>query len=87
VSSKLREDPAVLGWRVALTNSWPSAPAGGHWWRDTVTDAFRCATAAWELAAEAASNGWATELADFTAAHPRPQLRDFMVHLSAGRMP
>lgn len=87
MTSVVGEDPAVTGWRIALVGSWPSAPAGGHWWRDTVVDAWRCATAAWERDAEAASNGWATELAEFQATHPRPQLAQFMVHLSAGKLP
>lgn len=85
--SALTEDPAVVGWRIALAGSWPSAPAGGHWWRDTVTDAWRCAMQAWEKDAEAASNGWTTELREWTTDHPKPRLRDFMLHLSAGRLP
>lgn len=83
----MTEDPAVTSWRLALVGSWPSAPARSHWWRDYVTDAWRSAMDAWERQAEAASNGWATELREWEATHPRPQLREFMRHLSAGRLP
>lgn len=41
---------------------------------------------AWWLQAEEASNGWATELADFKAQHPPPRFRDFLVHLSTGQL-
>ena len=57
---------------------------GRNRWRDAVTDAWSCADHAWWLEAEAASNGWATELAEYRAAHPRPNLGDFMRHLSYG---
>lgn len=81
--SALTEDPAVTAWRSALAGSWPSAPLlGRHWWREYVTDAYRGARDAWALELEAASNGWATEAAEFTEAHPPPTLRAFMVGLS-----
>lgn len=44
-----------------------------HWWLDTIT---------WETRAEAASNGWATELREYAETHPRPRLKDYMVGLS-----
>lgn len=72
-------------WRLALVGSWPSAPSRRHWWRDYVVDAWRSAMQAWELEAEKASNGWATELSEFRAANPQPRLRDFMLHLSSGK--
>lgn len=54
-------------------------------YRPRALDAWRCAMDQWDKDAEAASNGKAAELADYAAAHPKPQLRDFMVHLSGGR--
>lgn len=41
-------------------------------------DAFYAARHAWNLAAEAATNGYATELAQYRADNPPPRLRDFM---------
>jgi hypothetical protein len=40
---------------------------------------------AWWLEAERQSNGWATELAEFHATHPRPQLKVFLVGLAGTR--
>lgn len=40
---------------------------------------------AWWLEAEAQSNGWATELEEFRASHPRPQLKTFLVGLKGHR--
>jgi hypothetical protein len=51
---------------------------GRNWWREWIMDTLRCADAAWQLDAEAASNGWATELAEYRAGHPRPTLRGFL---------
>lgn len=56
-------------------------------WVQTVTDAWRSAMQAWELEAEAAAVGYATELAEFEAANPRPRLKDFMMHMSHGAQP
>lgn len=86
MSTCLGQDPAVITWRIALAPRPRFSTGGRHWWRDYLTAAFSSATAAWELAAEAASNGWATELRDFEANHPRPRLRDFMVQLGSGAM-
>lgn len=83
--SALGEDPAVTAWRLALAGSWPSAPSRRHWWRDYVTDAFRTASQAWFLEAEAFSCGNAAELAEFRALKPPPNLRDFLVHLGNRR--
>lgn len=55
---------------------------GRNRWRDYITDHWRCADHAWWLEAEAASNGWKTELAEFRASKPRPNLGDFMVALA-----
>ena len=51
---------------------------GPNWWRELVTDTLRCADQVWQLEAEAAGNGWATELREFRAVHPRPTLRAFL---------
>lgn len=54
-------------------------------WVAHVHDQWLLATLVWERDAEAASNGWATELAEFEAAHPRPRFKDFLVGLSHPR--
>ncbi len=53
-----------------------------HWWRDLITSEFYNATHAWFLAAEAESLGYATELEEYAAEHPRPTLQGFMVALA-----
>ncbi|MEU0314771.1 hypothetical protein [Nocardioides sp. NPDC006273] len=53
-----------------------------HWWRDLITSEFYAAAHAWFLAAEAESLGYATELEEYAAAHPRPTLQGFMVALA-----
>ncbi|MET8519757.1 hypothetical protein [Nocardioides sp. NPDC004968] len=53
-----------------------------HWWRDLITSEFYNATHAWFLAAEAASLGYPTELAEYAAEHPRPTLQGFMLALA-----
>lgn len=58
---------------------------GRNWWREYVVDTLRCADHAWWLEAEAASNGWATELAEFRAGHPRPTLKACLVELASKR--
>lgn len=58
---------------------------GRNWWRELVCDHLGCAAAAWELEAEAASRGWATELEEYRQLHPRPQLKVFLVGLSGTR--
>ncbi len=78
-------DPAVVSWRIATAPRPRFSTNGRHWWRDTICDAFAAATHEWELRAEAASNGWKTELREFEEKNPRPNLKDFMVHLSSGR--
>lgn len=79
------EDPAVTAWRLALAPRPRYTTGGRHWWREYVQEAWRAANDAWEAAAEAASNGWATELAEFEAKHPRPNLKAFLVGLGGGR--
>lgn len=80
----LGEDPAVTTWRIALAPRPRFSTGGRHWWRDLVTDAHSCAMQAWFLQAEANAIGYETELREYAEQHPRPRLRDFMVHLSQG---
>lgn len=80
----LTDDPAVLIWMLALAPRGRAAPTGRHWWRELVTDAWRCADHAWWLQREAIALGYETEMAEYAAEHPRPRLADFMVHLSHG---
>lgn len=68
--------------RTCACRSW--AARRPHSWRAEVTDAWRTATLAWEAQLEAAAVGYATEAAEFEAAHPRPRLADFMSALSYG---
>lgn len=77
------DEPAVLTWMIALAPR-PRYVVGRHWWRELVRTTWRSAYDQWHRDAEAASNGWATELAEFRAAHPVPKLRDVMVGLSSG---
>lgn len=74
----------MLTWKIALAPRPRFSTGGRHWWRDFVVDAYQSASHAWELAAEAASIGYPTELAEYAAAHPRPRFKDFLTHLSSG---
>lgn len=58
---------------------------GHNWWRSFIMDHLTAATQAWHLEAEAQANGWATELAEFRATHPIPQLKVFLVGLKGER--
>lgn len=55
---------------------------GRNLWREYVTDAWRAADHAWWLDREAVAIGYATEMAEYQADHPRPTLRAFMVALA-----
>lgn len=80
------DEPAVVTWMLALAprpQVRVSSP-GHHWWREMVTEAWRCADQAWQLHREAVAIGYPTEMREFEAQHPRPRLGDFMVHLSTG---
>lgn len=55
---------------------------GRNWWREYVTDAWRCADHAWWLAMEDATSLWATEMAEWAETHPRPTLKGFMIGLA-----
>lgn len=80
------EDPAVVTWRIALAPRPRFSTGGRHWWREFVTDAWRSADHAWWLARESVAVGYPTEMSEYAAEHPRPRLRDFMVHLSTGAL-
>ena len=53
-----------------------------HPWLDPLMSHYYAAEHAWELAAEAESLGYATELEEYAATHPRPTLQGFMVALA-----
>jgi hypothetical protein len=55
---------------------------GKNLWRDLITDAWRMADHAWFLRAEAETLGYATELAEYRAENPRPNLGHFMRELA-----
>lgn len=54
-------------------------------WHGELMEAFFFATHAWELQAEAETFGYKTEMAEYAAVNPRPQLKHFMIHLSHGQ--
>lgn len=58
-----------------------------HTWRNDVSEAWLLATHAWLLERERVAVGYATEMADFEANHPRPRLADFMSAMSPGVAP
>jgi len=43
-------------------------------------EGYYLAVEAWERAAEAATHGYATEMAEYEATNPRPTLRAWMMH-------
>lgn len=82
-------DPSVNDWAVAVA-AWrrnDRRVQRPHWWRELVTDAWRCADEAWQLQREEVAIGYRTEMAEFQAEIPRPRLGDFMSHLSLGERP
>lgn len=79
------DEPAVLTWMIALAPR-PAGEPRRHWWRELVTDAWRSADHAWWLEREAVAVGYQTEMREFAEDNPRPRLRDFMTHLSSGRL-
>ena len=52
---------------------------GYNWWREHITTALSYATDAWEREAEQATSLYATELAEYEAENPRPNLKDFLI--------
>lgn len=59
-----------------------ATPRRRHVWRETAVDVFRCADEAWRLQAEAVAIGYATELAEFAADHPRPTFKGVLLALA-----
>ena len=78
------DEPAVLTWMIALAPRPRVEPTGRHWWREMVTDAWRCADLAWQARREEVAIGYETEMREFAEAHPRPTLGAFMSALSHG---
>lgn len=82
------DEPAVLTWMLAIAPLMKvrlSAP-GHHWWRELVTETWRCADHAWWLEREAFAGGSknVSEMNEFHEIKPRPKLRDVMVELGGG---
>lgn len=73
-------------WRICLAPRPRSAPVGRHWWRELVTQTFRDWSDVYAQQMEAACAGWATEEAEYRAAHPPPTLRHVLEGLSQGSM-
>lgn len=44
-----------------------------------VVATYRAELYAWEITAEAATNGWAAELVEYKHEHPCPQFRDHLI--------
>lgn len=55
---------------------------GRNRWREHITDAWFYADQAWWRHAETVTSMYDTELDEYRAAHPRPNLGDFMTALS-----
>lgn len=53
-----------------------------NWWHEHVMETWRAAYDQWCADAEAASNGWATELAEWRETHPTPTLKATLIGLS-----
>lgn len=85
--STFTDEPSVLTWACALAPR-PRAPAptGRHWWREYVTETWRAAYDAWQIAHEEASRGYEAEAAEHRAANPPPTLRATMTGLSSGQL-
>lgn len=79
------DEPAVLTWMVALAPQPARPPIGRHWWRELVHEAWLLADHSWQLQREAVASGYATEEREYAEVHPRPLLKDFLVHLSTGK--
>lgn len=55
---------------------------GHNAWREWIVEAWLLADHAWFLAAEAETLGYSTELDEYRAEHPRPNLGAFMRELA-----
>lgn len=53
-----------------------------NWWAAMVRETYLLAAEAWDLAAEAATNGYETELAEYAELNPRPTLGSTMRDLA-----
>lgn len=56
---------------------------GRNVWRETCVETWRAAYDAWTLELEAASNGWATEAAEFRASSPCPTFKSTLIGLAS----
>lgn len=52
---------------------------GHNWWRSYNCDLLLDATLVWERVAEEATLGYGTELREYEAENPRPNLKDFLL--------
>lgn len=52
---------------------------GYNWWREYNCTLLLDAALVWEAQAEAETNGWATEMAEFLETHPRPTLKQYLI--------
>lgn len=53
---------------------------GYNWWREYNMDLFFFATQVWERQCEEVALGYDTEIAEYEEAHPRPNLKAFLIH-------
>ena len=59
---------------------------GHNWWREWNVDSLRAADHAWWMDREAVASGYATEEAEYDAAHPRPTLKAFLISNAGQRL-
>lgn len=52
---------------------------GHNWWRTYNCDLLYHATNVWEERCEEVAIGYATEMEEFMAEHPRPTLKEFLI--------
>lgn len=53
---------------------------GRNWWRELNCSLLLDATLVWERDCEEVAFGYATETAEYAEAHPRPTLKEFLIH-------
>jgi hypothetical protein len=51
-------------------------------WVRFVWEHWHLSAHTWELACEAETYGYATEIAEYAETHPRPRFKDFLINLS-----
>lgn len=66
--------------RTATAPAVPKRKA--NWWALFVRETYVLAAEAWDLAAEAATGGYETELAEYAERNPRPTLQSTMLDLA-----